>query len=100
MKTLIIVGMVLVLIVGGFFAVNALQTDGNAIANTGCGKCNGSCTADSNCGLASCGAVNGGECTCDKSSSCGGSCQVGSVDTCGSSGCAAVQGTGSCGCGK
>lgn len=100
MKTWIIVGIVLVLVVGGFFAVSALQSDNKPVLNTGCGKCNGSCTADSNCGLAGCGAVNGGECACNKSGSCGGSCQSGSGNTCGSSGCAAAQGTGSCGCGK
>jgi len=50
--------------------------------------------------LAGCGAVNGGECTCNKFGSCGGSCQSGSGNACGSSGCAAAQGTGSCGCKK
>lgn len=100
MKIWIIVSVVLVLLIGGFFAVNALQTDGNAVTNTGCGKCNGSCTAESNCGLAGCGAVNGGEFTCNKSGSCGGSCQAGCGSTCGSSTCAAAQGTGSCGCSK
>lgn len=98
MKTWIIVGIVLVLVVSGFFAVNALQSSGSVVASVGCGKCNGSCTADNNCGLASCGAANGGECTCNKSGSCGGSCTSG--NTCGSAGCAAAQGTGNCGCGK
>lgn len=98
MKTLIIVGLIAVLLVAGVFAVNAFQPSGKAVVNTGCGKCNGSCTADSNCGLAGCGAANGGECTCNKSGSCGGSCSSG-TGSCGSAGCG-VEKTGSCGCGK
>jgi hypothetical protein len=98
MKTLIMVGIALVLIVGGFFAVNALQSDGISVVNSGCGKCNGSCTAETNCGLAGCGATNGGECTCNKSGSCGGNCQAG-TGGCGSAGCG-VEKTGSCGCAK
>lgn len=97
MKSWIIASIVLVLIIVGVLAVNALQTD-KAVSGGGCKKCNGSCTAESNCGLASCGATNGGECTCGKGSTCGGSCQSGGA-SCGSVGCG-VEKTGSCGCGK
>jgi hypothetical protein len=31
-----------------------------------CSSCGGKCTADKNCGLASCGAVSGGSCGCGK----------------------------------
>jgi len=99
MKLWIIVSMLSVLAISGFFAVNALQDDSSAIQTTGCGKCNGSCTADSNCGLAGCGAVNGEECICNKSGSCGGSCSSG-TGSCGSAGCGVTSGTGSCGCSK
>ena len=96
MKLWIISSILLVLVIGGFFAVNAIQ-DNTITQTTGCGKCNGSCTADSNCGLTGCGAVNGGECTCNKSGSCGGSCSSG-TGSCGSAGCGVTAGTGSCGC--
>lgn len=31
---------------------------------TSCQLCGGQCTAENNCGSATCGAVNGGKCTC------------------------------------
>jgi len=31
-----------------------------------CTSCDGKCTQGSNCGLATCGAVNGGKCGCEK----------------------------------
>jgi len=99
MKIWIIASMLVVLAIGGFFAVNALQDDTTKTpTTTGCGKCNGSCTAENNCGLAGCGAVNGGECTCNKSDSCSGGCSAG-TGSCGSAGCG-VEKTGSCGCNK
>jgi len=102
MKSWIIVSAVLVLLVVGIFGANALvlnsAKDIPIITKTGCGSCNGSCSAGNNCGLSSCGAVNGGECTCGKTASCNGSCSSGS--SCGSAGCGVAQGTGSCGCKK
>lgn len=98
MKMWIMMGIITALLVAGIFAVNALQTNGKAIASIGCGKCGGSCSAETgSCGLAGCGAANGGECTCNKSS-CGGSCSD-ETGSCGSAGCG-VEKTGSCGCGK
>lgn len=38
----------------------------NKASTGGCGSCNGECTAEKNCGLAGCGAANGGACTCGK----------------------------------
>jgi len=62
-----------ILILGGI-AVTALTTQNNtdSIAgttttkNVGCSSCGNSCTAEKNCGLATCGAVNGGSCGCNK----------------------------------
>jgi len=38
----------------------------NKASSSSCGSCNGECTAEKNCGLASCGATSGGSCTCGK----------------------------------
>ena len=54
--------------IAGITVVNALTTDDIA-DNTDiskCTSCGNSCTADSNCGLQSCGAVNGGTCGCGR----------------------------------
>lgn len=101
MKTWMIASVVVVLLVVGIFGANALISNYNekteTSTSTGCGSCNGSCTAESNCGLSSCGAANGGECTCGKVASCNGSCTA--ENSCGSAGCGAKTGTG-CGCNK
>lgn len=98
MKYWIIASLVLVLVIAGVFGVNAYRANSSDIPTVaGCGSCNGGCTVDSNCGLSSCGAANGGECTCGKAASCNGSCTAGS--SCGSTGCGAKT-TGSCGCSK
>lgn len=101
MKMWIIASAILVLLVVGIFGANALIFNSNEKIQTstitGCGSCNGGCTADNNCGLSSCGAANGGECTCGKTASCNGSCSSGS--SCGSAGCGAKTGSG-CGCSK
>ena len=55
-----------ILILGGI-AVTALATqeDTATTVKTGsCSSCGNSCTAEKNCGLATCGAVNGGSCSC------------------------------------
>ena len=98
MKYWIIASVVLVLAFAGIFGVSAYLTSNSDTQKIGgCGSCNGSCTADSNCGLSSCGATNGGQCTCGKATSCNGSCTAGS--SCGSASCGAATGSG-CGCNK
>lgn len=103
MKLWIIASMLVLLAVGGFFAVNALQDDmTNVLATTGCGKCNGSCTTESNCGNANCGALTEGECQCNSSGAGCGSCNRSctSASGCGQSGCSVTTGAKTCGCGK
>lgn len=74
MKTWIILSLVVgLLLVAGIFAVNAfdagipakVQAQGTAKA-LGCSSCGGSCSAEKNCGLKTCGAMNGGTCGCGK----------------------------------
>lgn len=60
---LIIAGL---LIVGGIVAVSAYANEEQAPTIIGCSSCGSKCTADNNCGLASCGAINGGTCGCGK----------------------------------
>jgi len=83
-------------IVGGVWAFNQ---DNDAKTLTGCGSslCKGTCSAEKNCGSQSCEALNGGSCTCGKTSSCNGSCSAG--NSCSSGSCGAKTGS-SCGCGK
>lgn len=58
-----------ILILGGI-AVTALTTQDNGTdtskTTTSCSSCGNSCNAEKNCGLATCGAVNGGSCGCNK----------------------------------
>lgn len=70
MNMWIIVGIIAgVLLVGGLAIVNTVtandeQNDENTID---CSTCGNSCTQQSNCGLKSCGAVNGaGSCGCGR----------------------------------
>ncbi len=100
MKTYTIIAIALLLvaiIAAGVYAINLKGTD-VVITTKSCGSasCNGSCTAENNCGSSSCGATTGGACTCGQGS-CGGSCTTG--NTCSSSTCGAKVG-GSCGCSK
>lgn len=68
---LLLIGVVIagLLIVGGIALVNAYAED-NITDNSGqfeCSTCGNSCTAESNCGLATCGAVSGsGSCGCGR----------------------------------
>lgn len=65
MLTAIILG---VLIIGGI-AVTALTTNQEYQKPTetiSCSSCGNSCTAEKNCGLATCGVVNGKTCSCGK----------------------------------
>ena len=52
------------LILGGIAL--SVATTAEKTAESGCKSCNGKCTAEKNCGLASCGAANGGACGCGK----------------------------------
>lgn len=96
---LAIIGIIAIAIIGVSFGFATQDTSNTQTLAKSCGKCNGTCTAENNCGLASCGAVTGGTCTCNKSGSCSGSCSA-TTGTCGSATCAAAKGTGSCGCSK
>jgi hypothetical protein len=59
-----------VLLVAGIFIANvnlAKAADTTTNKAPSCSGCSGnSCTAEKNCGQATCGAVNGGKCTCGK----------------------------------
>ena len=57
--------LVCVLLIGGIVTVNALASD-KPNESVKCTSCNNKCTADKNCGLQSCGAVNGKSCNCGK----------------------------------
>ncbi len=62
--TAIIIG---VLFVSGVALASALSVNQETPAKiTGCSSCGNSCTAENNCGLATCGAVDGGTCSCGK----------------------------------
>jgi len=71
MKALIIVAIIAVLLIAGTFSVMALSKDAptqtaTTVAKT-CSSCGNQCTAESNCGKATCGAVSGtGSCGCNK----------------------------------
>ncbi|MGY4883986.1 MAG: hypothetical protein ACP5NZ_00205 [Nanobdellota archaeon] len=79
MKTWIIASIMLgVLVIGGFAIVSALNSNNTDISDDGsttqtvaktisCSGCGNGCTAESNCGRATCGAVSGtGTCGCGK----------------------------------
>jgi hypothetical protein len=98
MKIWIMASMILMLVVAGTLVVSAYKNNSlNKQEVIGCGNCNGGCTSENNCGDSSCGATNGGECTCGKAASCNGSCTAES--SCGFASCSAKTGTG-CGCNK
>ena len=54
----IIAGSVLVVANGG------IDTESSSVSS--CSSCQGKCSADSNCGLATCGALQGKPCSCGK----------------------------------
>ncbi len=69
MNNWVVLGIVLcVLLIGGIAFVSAISTNQQdaSTAQATCTSCGGRCTAGNNCGLASCGAVNGGKCNCGK----------------------------------
>ena len=84
MKTTIIVAIALaaMMIIAGAYLVIAQSKQAAAIS---CSSCDNKCTEQSNCGSASCGALNGGTCNCSQaasceSSKCGGQC---GIESCG-----------------
>ena len=60
----VIVGIVALLAFGAFSLVNVNATAEKEIKS--CSECQGKCTAENNCGLATCQALNGGACGCNK----------------------------------
>jgi hypothetical protein len=66
MNNWVIIGIIVgILIVGGVAFVSAISTSpANEKTTSTCSSCSGKCTAEKNCGVATCGAVNGGKCTC------------------------------------
>jgi len=71
---IMIVGVMAILAIAGFAVVKAISLSGDAIqtnteaqTSTSCASCpNGGCTAESNCGLSTCGTRTGGTCACGK----------------------------------
>jgi len=59
----IITGM---LVIAGVVMANIGIIQADQPEKVSCTSCDNSCTADSNCGLKSCGAVSGGSCSCGK----------------------------------
>jgi len=56
------------LMIAGIAVVNALPSNQSTskTSQKTCSSCGNSCTEESNCGLATCGATNGGTCGCGK----------------------------------
>ena len=56
------------LMIAGVAVVNALSStqEISTTSQKSCSSCGNSCTAESNCGLSTCGATNGGTCGCGK----------------------------------
>jgi len=66
-----IVFLVFAIAMTGLSIAQQNATDSTSTVTTGkvsCSSCGGKCTAQSNCGLATCGAANGGTCGCGKTS--------------------------------
>lgn len=69
MNLWIIAGIIIgVLAIAGIAVVQAVanNADNQAVDSSTCTSCGNSCTAGSNCGLATCGSANGGSCGCGK----------------------------------
>ena len=73
MKYLIIAAIMALLLTAGIVvALNATtsgdipSTEAKTTAVSGCSGCGNGCTAEKNCGLATCGAVSGKTCGCNK----------------------------------
>ena len=64
----IIVGMLLItgIVISATGLVSANVSDEEQVEETiSCSSCGNSCTAESNCGRATCGAISGGSCGCN-----------------------------------
>jgi len=58
-----------VLVLASVAFINAYAADNSSeeqITSATCTSCGNSCTAENNCGLTACGAVNGGTCGCGR----------------------------------
>ena len=67
MKLLMVVLIALGLIaVAALVVANLSSVEADEPKQISCSTCGNSCSADSNCGLESCGAVQGGSCGCGK----------------------------------
>lgn len=67
MNLWLIVGIIAGLLVfGGIVFVSATSENPEPDAAASCTSCGNKCTAESNCGLATCGVANGGTCGCGK----------------------------------
>jgi len=67
MKTWIIAAVIVGLLIAASIGTLSLTKADIApvkVQSSGCGACNGKCTASSNCGLSTCGASSGGSCSC------------------------------------
>lgn len=67
----IIAGIIGLLLIGVFganmaFAKEAPNASTIVKSTSGCGSCNGQCSAENNCGLSTCAAASGGTCGCSK----------------------------------
>lgn len=66
MKKLTIISAIIgVLIITGIL-VAGVTTAEKSVKKIECKDCNGLCDAETNCGLETCGAVNGGSCNCGR----------------------------------
>ena len=66
MNLLIIAGVLVGILVLAGASVIALGNNDSPEKTVDCKTCGNKCTAESNCGSATCGAVNGGSCGCGK----------------------------------
>lgn len=66
MKAWIIVALIIGILVVAGIVISVQGVAADAPENVDCKSCGNSCTGESNCGLASCGAVQGRSCGCGK----------------------------------
>ena len=68
MKILMIFAALGLLAVAGFVVADSFggEETEEVLPTCGSSSCDGGCTAESNCGVASCGAVSGGSCGCGR----------------------------------
>lgn len=66
MKNLTIVSVIIGLLVITGVLLAGVTTAEKSKEKIACEDCSGFCNAETNCGLETCGAVNGGKCNCGK----------------------------------